>query len=150
MIIISFLGSRFKHLSKKRMHSRSPPQRAPKGAALWTPAPRRGGVLRGPRQRDSSLWTPLHRLRAGRELPTTPLQPETGPPDMDGPAPVRRKREAFDRNMFQKICRNWAYNSCCREPFISSAQLFCQGSEAGFCVIDCDNICAGVHKEQGG
>ncbi len=39
---------------------------APEGAALWTPAPRRGGVLCGQHQRDSSLWTPLHRLRAGR------------------------------------------------------------------------------------
>jgi len=46
----------------------SPPQRAPEGSALWTPAPRRGGVLRG--QRQGSTLHPRLRSERQRALPS--------------------------------------------------------------------------------
>ncbi len=85
-----------------------PPQTAPKGSALWTPAPRRRGVLRRQRQRappsglpllageassadsakglrplDSHAPPGLLRLRAGRELNSLPPVAAllTGPPE---------------------------------------------------------------------
>jgi len=46
-------------LDSRPSPGRRPPQTAPEGSALWTPAPRRNGVLCGPHQRALPSGLPL-------------------------------------------------------------------------------------------
>ncbi len=68
----------------------APARGAPKGSALWTPAPRRGGVLRGLRQ-GSALHPPLcgvHQRALPSELP--PLAGEASYADCGRTPPCTR------------------------------------------------------------